>query len=219
MYSYALFDNETLINGPRSWNFRSFESSLEDEFEIDYQLPMSKTDDSIIEITSNIKIYPTQLTYEELNANIQFHNGPFWTFDNGYAIGNYVAQDKSLDQLKNELKEKVTANRYRKENTYIPVEIQNTTVSVDISRGEREIYVLKLILMADEETINWKFPETWLDLTKIDLGTIVLTGATYIQDQFNWEKDRHANINSAVTIEELDGFDVGDPPKPDHTTP
>jgi hypothetical protein len=219
MTIYSLFNDEQIVNGPRNWNYKSFEGSLKEleeelEITIDYTLlPLQKTDETVLELNSNLKIYPTQLTYDELNANIQFHNGPFWTFDNGYAIGNYVAQDKNLDQLKNELKEKVTANRYRKENTYVPVEVQNHTVSVDVSRGEREIYAIKYSLMADDETVNWKFPETWLTLTKADLGLIVLVGSTYIQDQFNWEKDTHANINSKVSLQELDGFDVGDEPR------
>ena len=216
---YSLFNNTELINGPRAWNYKSFESSLQEleeelEITIDYTLlPLRKTDETVLEITSNIKIYPTQITYEDLNANIQFHNGPFWTFENGYAIGNYVAQDKDLEVLKNELKAKVTANRYKKENTYIPVEVQNTTISIDISRGEREIYVLKYSLMADGETVTWKFPEAWLDLSKNDLGLIVLVGSTYIQDQFNWEKETHANIDAKVSIQELDGFNVGDEPR------
>ena len=56
MTTYVLVNNNQVINGPRAWNYRSFESTLEEDLEIIIKLPMSKTDEEIIVIDENTKI-------------------------------------------------------------------------------------------------------------------------------------------------------------------
>lgn len=68
--------------------------------------------------------------------------------------------------------------------------------------------------MPDNTTINWKFQNTWLELTKIELGTIVTEGSTYIQSCFDWEAAQSVIIDNCTTLAELDAL-VFDEPAPE----
>jgi hypothetical protein len=57
--------------------------------------------------------------------------------------------------------------------------------------------------MAESDTVNWKFPETWLTLTKTDLSLAVQAGAQYIQSCFDWELNITEQIDLAETKEQL----------------
>ena len=51
----------------------------------------------------------------------------------------------------------------------------------------------------------------WLVLTKTDLGVIVNAINSHIQAQFDWEAEKIIEISNAVTHEELDLIDLGNP--------
>jgi hypothetical protein len=201
---YVLINNNQVINGPRAWNYRSFESTLEDDLEITTKLPLQKTDNDPIIIDEDTKILPATLIYQDYNPKIQYLNGPFWEFSDTLATGTFVIEPNNIDAVKNDLISKVAANRYAKEISGVKVTIQNTEVTIDTARGNRDIFVQKYLLMSDTDTVQWKFPECWLTLTKSDLGLIVSTGATFVQEQFNWEEGKVVEIKACTTLEELD---------------
>ena len=64
--------------------------------------------------------------------------------------------------------------------------------------------------MADTDTINWKFPETWLTITKQELGYIVSQGVAYIQGCFDWEVQKNAEIDACTTLAELDAIIIAE---------
>lgn len=202
--TYVLINNNQVINGPRAWNYRSFESTLEDDLEITTKLPLQKTDNDPIIIDEDTKILPANLIYQDYNPKIEYLDGPYWNFDNDIATGTFVIKPNNIDAVKNDLIAKVTANRYDKEISGVKVTIQNTEVTIDTARGNRDIFVQKYLLMSDTDTVQWKFPECWLTLTKADLGLVVSTGATFVQEQFNWEEGKVVEINACTTLEELD---------------
>lgn len=208
MTTYVLVHNNQVLNGPRNWNYRSFESTLEDDLDLKVKLPMKKEDDSIFVIDSNTKIYPAELVYQEYNAKIEHLHGPFWDFSTGKAIGTFEIVPNEILGVKNVLKAKVSENRWKKEVAGIKVTIQNKEVSVDTSREGRNIFVQKLLLMSDTETVQWKFPEGWVILTKADLSQLVTAGVSYIQQQFDWEALKIQEIDACETLDELDKVEL-----------
>ena len=58
--------------------------------------------------------------------------------------------------------------------------------------------------MAENDTVEWKFPEAWITLTKSELGGIVSNAASHIENQFVWEANKVLEIESANTYSELD---------------
>jgi hypothetical protein len=132
--------------------------------------------------------------------------GPFWNYDGNTATGSYNVVPADINLSKGALKQ-VTANqRWIKENTPFKTTVQGVEVTVDVSRDNRNIFVQKYQTMTDGETVDWKFPETWLTLTKAELGTIVFAGGIYIQTQFAWEKGLVDQIDAASSHDELKGL-------------
>ena len=65
--------------------------------------------------------------------------------------------------------------------------------------------------MGDTDTVVWKFPETWLTLTKAELSSVVIAGAAYIQAQFDWEKSVADSIDAAATVDDLKAITIVEP--------
>lgn len=208
---YVLVNNGYVINGPREWNYRSFESSLSDDLDIQVSLPYQKNDYEPIKINDETEILAATITSPNYNPKIEYLNGPFWTFENNQATGTYVVEDQPIEYVKNTLIGRVATNRYNKESAGCNTEIQGVSVTVDTSREGRAIFVQAYTLMADDGTLNWKFPEGWFVLSKPELGQVVGAGATYVQSCFNWEESKTVEINNCTTLEELNNIDVGDP--------
>jgi len=201
---YVLVSNGYVINGPRAWSYRSFMSTLQDELGITYNLPTNKTDDTVITINENVQIYCATLNYDvAYNPRIQYLDGPYWDYASGIAVGSFVARDNPIESTKAFMKGIVAANRYNKEVAGTTVTVQDTAVSVDTDRTTRNMFFQKYMLMADQDTVMWKFPQGWLNLTKTDLGSIVSVAANYIQDQFAWEAQIVDQIDTATTLAEL----------------
>lgn len=209
MTLYVLEHNRHVINGPRAWNYRSFESTLNDELEITHTLPLSKTDESIITISDEIHIYPARYDYPIYNQRLEYLHGPFWDYSSGIATGTFEILPKSIELVKQELKQKVAVNRYNREIAGTTISINGTVYTIDTNRGNRDVYIQQYILLGNADTIQWKFPEGWVTLTKIDLGLIATECALYIQEQFKWEAERCNEIDLLETADELDNVDVG----------
>jgi hypothetical protein len=206
---YVLVQNGYVINGPRLWNRRSFESSLEEDVEISFQLPQNKTDETPIEITNGVRILPATLVYQNYNSKIEYLNGPFWNFDNDYATGSFVIVQKGLDSAKSTIKSIVADNRWRKETKGFIHNVQNTDVFVTTARVDRDIFLQKYIMMETNDVVTWKFNNVWLDLTKAELGAIVSAEAAHIQASYDWEKLKVEEIDACTTLQEIDAVDLG----------
>lgn len=208
---YVLVDGQYVVNGPRAWNARSFQSTLSDDYEINYVFPMQKDDLEPIVINDTLRVLPASLTYPEYNPKIEYCDGPYWTYDNDFAAGTFEVKDQPIDSVKSALKNIVSSNRYDKEIAGTTTTIQNLEVFIDTSRTNRNTYVNAYNLMADTDTLNWKFSEGWLLLTKEEMKSVVDVGANYINTQFEWEASKVQEIDSCTTLEELNAVDLGYP--------
>jgi hypothetical protein len=211
---YVLIDGQYVVNGPREWNAISFQNTLSDDYEINYVLPQQKIDIEPIIISDTLRILGASLTYPNYNQKIEYCDGPYWTYDNDFAAGTFEVKDQPIDFVKSTLKGIVSSNRYNKEISGASANVQNTIVSVDTSRINRNTYINAYNLMGDTDTINWKFTEGWLVLTKEDMLVVVSAGADYINAQFAWESSKVQEIDNCTTLEELNNVDLGYPVPP-----
>lgn len=204
---YVLVSNGRVLNGPRAWSYRSFKNTLEEELGINYDLPTVKTDTAVINISETVKIYFAVVdNTTPYNPKIEYLHGPFWDFSNDIATGTYTAVLHPLDTVKSYLKSVVASNRYDKEIAGIKHTIRNMLVTVETDRNTRNIFFQKYLLMSQDDTVNWKFPETWLTLSKTELGNVVSAAATHIENQFVWESGKIDEIDFATTYEALDAI-------------
>lgn len=206
-------DYDEVLLGPIEWNPRFISSVLQSDLDLLYRPNVLASDEKKIpyEILPNVWARKVIEQKEEYNPKTQTLIGPYWTYpkktdanSEDYAIAEYRATDKPLEIVKSELKELVAAERYRKEVSGVKVTIQNTEVTVDTNRGDRDVFVQKFLLMSDTDTVEWKFPEAWLILTKAELGTIVAAGAAHVQNSFSWELAKASEIDACQTHAELD---------------
>lgn len=208
---YVLVQDGYVINGPRLWNRRSFESTLQEDVEISFQLPQNKTDETPIEIATGVRILPARLETQNFNSKIEYLDGPFWNFDNDYATGSYVKVPNELGAAKAAVKLIVADNRWKKETNGILHTVQNTEVFITTARGDRDIFFQKYLMMTNNETVTWKFNNIWLDLSKSELAEIVAAGALHVQESYDWERLKIQEIDACATLQELDTVDLGYP--------
>lgn len=209
---YVITYNNQVILGPMRWNRFRFENTIQEECEVAATLQDRNDAMEPVVVSEDVKILPVQGTPDPVyNSKIQRLHGPFWQFTDVVAISSYTVEDLNIDAVKNTLKAQAAAERWNKENAAATYSLQGTTVTVDTSRDGRNIFVQKFLLMGANDTVTWKFPEGWFDLTKQELGEIVNAGATWIQDQFNWEVAKVREIDNCETLEQLDAIVITEP--------
>ena len=206
---FIITHNKQVVAGPMAWNKFRFEGLINDdleELELDnVSLPVKNEPETYVKVSDSVEIWPVVGTPDPVfNSKIQMLHGPFYAFENGVASSSYEVQDLAVDAVKNMLGAVVTANRYNYEVAGVKVTIQETEVTVDTSRDGRNMFVQAYTLMAEDATVQWKFPEAWLTLTKPELGIAVQAGATHVQTQFAWESSKLIELNACTTLVELD---------------
>lgn len=202
----ALINNDSLILGPMGFNVRYINSELEN-LEVEERIsPQSYT---------NLPIHfsdgETHLVLIEKNIpehNPQYHNiGNFsWEIikENDIPVKvllTHPITDKTLEEVKELKKQEVAPYRREKENSTISVDLDGTQVEVSTSREERLLLASKLA--ATPESHNFKFKNTWLEVTAEHLQTIVSEIDIKVQEAFDWELAKLQEIDACETIDDV----------------
>ena len=116
----------------------------------------------------------------------------------------YPIIDKTLEEVKELRKQEVSPYRREKENTTISVNLNGTSVEVSTSREERLLLASKL--SAAPGPHNFKFKNTWLEITTEQLQTIVSEIDVKVQEAFDWELSKLQEIDACETIDSV--YDV-----------
>lgn len=208
---YVLVHKERVLVGPRDWNRPMFEGAL-NKLKLTAMLPRRDPQELPIEIDADTYITNAAIVIPPHNEKIETYHGPYWNFENkSLAVGTYEIKEKQIGSIRELLINETAAERYRREVAGTTTEIQGTTVTLDTSRDGRNVFIQKYTLMGENDTVNWKFPEGWLTLTKSDLGIAVAAGAAYIQGAFDWEKAKVEEIEAADTAAALDAIVIVEP--------
>lgn len=198
--NYILTENKTVLLGPLSWKPRFLQSEL-DDLEVDYKISPIE---GYTKINDDLEIFPiTSAFAPDHDSYFESLSGPYYTFTDTEASQTYTKIDLDIQSIKYNLKSIVTDYRYKIENAGTKITIQDLKVTIDTARGNRDIFVQKFLLMNDTDIVEWKFPEGWLTLSKVELGSVVAAGNDWIQNAFGAEKLKHDEIDACNTIEEL----------------
>lgn len=208
-------DYDEVLLGPIEWRPGFIATVIQSDLDLNFKPTILASDEEKIPfnlpIDENIRVRRYVEVRAEINPKIQRHEGPFWTFTDDVATGTFTVVNKGIQLIKGEQKNLVTAERYNKEISGIKVAIQGQEVSLDTSREGRSIYNEKYQSLADGETINWKFLECWLTLSKTELKSIVDSVNTHVQSTFDWEMSKHNEIDACTTHAQLDAFTYVEP--------
>jgi hypothetical protein len=203
-------DKQSVLLGPIFWRHRIIQSELED-LEVDYIVSPTEPN-QYLKINDSLEIYPVSgLDIPSHNSTYEQLDGPYWQFNDGIAFGSYNIAPIQIDSIKNKLISLAANERYKKETSDISLSIQNTSITVATDRDSRNLYVQKLLTMGDNDTVQWKFPEGWLALSKQDLTSILSSVNQHVQEQFDWESTTIDQINSAQDVTSLQGITIIQP--------
>lgn len=207
----AVYKNE-VISGPSSWNSVIFGIRF-GEVGIDVTVPRSPMPgDAPFVINPDAKILVCNIETPTFNDKIEYLEGPFITDVSGdIAIGHYILREKPIDAVKYVLKQEAAAERYKKEVAGTSTTIGGKEFQIDTSRGVRDMFVQKYLLMDPSDTTSWKFPHGFENISKGQLAQVVQAGAQHIQAAFDWEKAKANEIDACATLQELDQVVIREP--------
>jgi hypothetical protein len=204
----ALIHDNSLILGPIGYNVRMINSELEDLEVVESINPQSYTELPIHFSDNLTHLLPLE---KEVPLNDpKYHNvGNFaWEIITEDEVPvkvklTYAIIDKTLEEVKYNRKQEVTPFRKEKENSLITLTINNTEIEVSTSREERILLASKLSASPGIGTYNYKFKNTWLDITSENLQYIISEIDTKVQEAFNWELAKLQEIDACMTIDEV----------------
>lgn len=205
---FVITYNNNVILGPMRWNRFRFENEIQEECEVSVTLE-NRNDEMVPVIVSNeIKILPVQGTPEpNYNSKIQFLNGPFWQFTDTHAIMSYRPEYLSIEAVKNTLKEKTAAERWKKENAGVTVSLNGVEYKFSTSKENRA-----LLQSLVSTGANWKFDrDTWVQFTSAQIQVILNSVLSYVQECFAWEFYKIAEIDQCTTLQQLDAIVIAEP--------
>jgi hypothetical protein len=206
---FALVHDNQLLLGPIGFNVRMINSELED-LELDDRISTQSYSQVPIHFSDGLThLVPATKTIPDHNP--KYHNvGNFnWEIvediEDDIAVEVkfvYPINNKSLDQIKDEYKAAVKPERQRRENTSVEVNINNSTVTVSTDRENRLALTSKYV--AGPGPHNFKFDNgTWLEVTTEDLQTIIQAVDAKVQEAYDWELAKLAEIDACENGEEV----------------
>lgn len=206
---YIIADKKnTIYWGPRDWSVPSIQYCIKNDFTKNFFIS-STPPEKTLKLDDNIFIYPVQDETPVYNEKLEVLVGPYFSFKEDYAIMTNSISPKKIEQLKYELKQQISHNRYIKEISGINLIIQDKEVNISTRREDRDIY--SQMLASDLDNFSWKFNlETWINLSRIELSVIVNSINIKIQESFKWEFDKSVAIDNCNTLEELDLIELRD---------
>jgi hypothetical protein len=213
----ALIHNNSLILGPMGYNVRMINSELE-ELEVEETITPSSYTDLPIHFSDGLT-HLLPLEKDVPSHDPKYHNvGNFsWEIIQEDDVPTkvlltYPITDKTLEEVKELRKQEVSPYRREKENTTITVLINDTEVEVSTSREERILLASKLA--ASPGPHNFKFSNTWLEITTEELKYILSEIDIKVQEAFDWELAKLQEINACETIDEVYDAVIREQPEP-----
>lgn len=209
---YLLVQNKkTVLLGPMEWRPRFIQSELNDLFDAGEKankFTISLTETGYVDCGDGFEIFPIAASEGSQHDPIYEHlEGPFYTYDNNVASEVYNVLDKDVYYVKESLKQLTKAERQRKQLLGTTLNIGGTVVTIATDADELANFV-SLLSSIGEDSVNWKFKEGFVTLTKVDVQNIVDTIRSHIQTQFDWEKEIHETINAATELTSLKSLNL-----------
>lgn len=199
---FAIVNANTVIWGPKRWSKLGFERVLQDDLEITFSLPPNNDNFTPITVQPNttfiLRVVESELP--AFNPKIQRLNGPYWNYFEDRVEMYFQAENLPITFVRQRIKEAVAEIRYNKEVRGFTANVQNTTVTVLTTREARSLVIETLSDMQAGDTVEWKFPEGWLTLTRAQMIGMRNLIKAHILSCFNWEKTKSAAIDAAPDL-------------------
>jgi len=205
----ALIHNNSLELGPFGENVHYINQELE-ELEVEERVSPQSFSNLPIHFSDGLThLVPTERVIPENDS--KYHNVGNFTWEiikeneiPVKVVFTHPIINKTLEEVKELRKQEIAPERRNKENTTITLTINDTEVEVSTSREERLMLASKL--SASPGPHNFKFQNTWLEITTEELQYILSQIDIKVQEAFDWELAKIHEIDACVTIDEV--YDV-----------
>lgn len=204
---YALVHKNRVILGPIDWNRGMFSFELE-KYGYKDPLPRNNPESLPIIFSDELRICEVKLEYPEYNRRTEWLNGPYWDFSTDVAVGTFTINPIEIHFIKANLRPEVAKVRYEKEILGTTITINNIELSIDTSREQRYVFQQKYLMLNEGDTVNWKFKNNWMVLSKNDLKDIIVSIENHVQAAFDWEHNKLIEIDACATAEQLNEVEI-----------
>jgi hypothetical protein len=194
---YAIINNNNVIQTLLKWNPRMINSILQEELELDIKVYFPDEANVPWIINEETKIFQVREIKPEYNPKIEELTGPSWEITENIAIANYEVKPLLIEIAKANLIKQLSSERKSREAKSIKITVKGQEVTVNTDRESRAVYASKILSIGDL-TAYWKFPETWMEITKYDLEYIISEIDKIVQVAFDWEFAKLNEIENAA---------------------
>lgn len=194
---YAIINNNNVIQTLLKWNPRMINSILQEELELDIKVYFPDEANVPWIINEETKIFQVREIKPEYNPKIEELTGPSWEITENIAIASYEVKPLLIEIAKANLIKQLSSERKSREAKSIKITVKGQEVTVNTDRESRAVYASKILSIGDL-TAYWKFPETWMEITKSDLEYIISEIDKIVQVAFDWEFAKLNEIENAA---------------------
>lgn len=203
---YAFIHDSQLILGPIGFNYRLFNSELE-ELGLEYRVIPKDYDRVPIYFDDKTCLLPAIQNIPEHDGRFQEPGNFEWEIvkENSVPIRvemTYQISDKTLEKIKSEYKQPLSEFRQQKENVLIDVDLSGTIVNVSTDFRERLSFVSKLISSPGPHKFKFR-NGVWKEITTTELEYIISQIDAKVQEAFDWEYSKTQEIDACTTGEEV----------------
>ena len=203
---YVVKYKERIVLGIIPWNHQYIQDVMRNRYRITIELPYLEPESTEFPyvVNDDIMIYPASEDRDPvINPMIQQYYGPTWEFLEKNVIAHYEIQPLDLHAAQSNYRARAAAYRYDKEVAGTKITINEVEYNIETDRSNRSKYLEKYIMLAENQTVNWKFGNQWVILSKQDIQNIVQAIDSHIQAAFDWELGMINSIESAASLADL----------------
>lgn len=206
--SYAIVHKGRVIVGPLAWSQKYFTDVLKIRHRISANIPGQAPEEFPYTIDDNTAIYEATENQPQYNAMVEYLYGPQWDTAQNPAVATYEVKDLDIDSARGNFKILAAHERYKKEVSGTTVTVQGTDLKLSTLREARDPLVQKYVTMNDGDTVNWKFDQQWLVVSREDVKAAIAAIDQHVQAAFDWEAGIHAQIDAATTSADLLNIEI-----------
>ena len=201
---YALVNGSFILLGPIGFNYRLINSTIKDDLDLDYKVGPLDYMNVPINFNDQLKILPVVNSIPSHDRRTEYPNMIRWEIGEDLLTYFYEILPIPLENLKQQYKEKITNDRWNKENNgVITVTINDNEITVSTKRENRSQLASKISAMNADVRRRFKFQNTWVELNSTEMQTIINEIDNYVQEQFDWEYAKHNEIDACEDCEQL----------------
>lgn len=205
---YALIHKNKVVAGPNEWRHSYFENILRIRFNTNIKIPSSVPTNFPFILDENTSIYEAIESRNSIDLLTQYYHGPHWDLTKNPAIANYNVINHDIVSARNNFKNLVADERYKKEIAGTKIMLQGFEIHLNTQRGSKEPYIQKLLSMAENDTCMWKFDNLWLNLSKNEVLLIIQAIDSHIQKTFDWESNIHTQLDETNVLADLHKVEI-----------